>query len=211
MGQRLSLAPSVRNRAMKRVNGLGLNTSELRLVNSAIDGARSAQDIVDHGGIPARTVLLVLLTLTLFDCLEWTEATVDDESKYREKIETLAKEKELGNHFDALEVHWSAELPEIHESYERIMKKLQRGTPAFKAAPEACRQMEARIQIAYDELSNPHLRIRHQRQYSKNLDVKGMNDLMMGTIDSMEIRGERTRARKTRDKLEALNKNLGDN
>src|SRR5262249_11272833 len=107
-------------------------------------------------------------------------------------------EMESANHFDALAVHWSANHFEVNAAYEKLLKEISPESRKYKTAPKACDRMRARAEAAFAVIGEDASRIAYRKKTIGDVDGHMVNDLLTGTIDSLEQRGAVKEAAMTR-------------
>ena len=208
LGDRLERTPVVPEEVVRTLPALGLKRNEDRLVQYGFDGKRSAKIIAERGGMPPRSAYSLMVLLTVFNCVDWTEVEDDGGQSLVDKVKRIADEMERANHFEAVEVHWSAPISEIEQAYERVLERFRPGTNWFAITPEQCERITARAHEAWAVLSNPVTRQSHQQEVSGDVDVKGLTDMVSGRIDSLELRGDESEASKAKKDLDAIRRSL---
>ncbi len=192
LGDKLDLAPIPRPEARRQIPRLGLESREVRLVQTTIDGHDSAREITRHGGAGEHTTLMLFILLTAFGCVDWKPPVVRKGQSLAEQLEVQAHQMRKANHFDALSVHWSAQTEEIQQVYAKLQGQLAPGGRWMKAAPEACAVMAQRAREAYEVISDPAQRAKYRLEKYPNQDSDSLDDLLEKRISAlgMKVHGQ---------------------
>lgn len=209
LGERMHQAPVIHPEKVERLGRLGLLGGERRLAEFGLDGKRSSEELVHHGGLGRHTTLLLLIILSMFDYIQWTEPRAEQEESSEVAIKRRLGAMQSGNHFDVLGVHWSAKSAEILGAYSQLARELAADGALASRFPEECRQMRERVDAAYAVLRSETERVTYRRVVVPNIDHQAVSDLLHGTIDSLELRGETQQARAARSTMQELQKSRG--
>ncbi len=187
LGKRMKLAPKVRQ-DRSYVLELGLTEPEKRLVRLQMNGERSVEEVANRSGIGRQTTVQLLMLLGVFECVEWLEPKITEETSLANRLEDSAARMEKANYFDALDVHWSLDTDEIEAAYQKLRKKLQRGGLWDKTAPEACAKMRRIAEEAFALLSNPTRRAAYRNEVYPHIFYEAASQLVDGQIKSYQLR-----------------------
>jgi DnaJ-class molecular chaperone len=116
-----------------------------------------------------------------------------------EVLERLAGKKEVENHFDALDVHWSATDEDIAKAYRKLRDEYRPGGDADRLAPDAVARLRARADAAYASLRDPAERMMYRRAMYPKLDFEALDDLLQKRIGSLEMRQSSSELTQSRD------------
>jgi hypothetical protein len=189
LGQRLAMTARARSDREQVVASLALADHERRVLGVHFDGQRPLREILGSCGLGRRAVLQLVCVLALFDCLEWRAASdAAGTSAQAKAIEERLGRLAQGNHFEALEVHWSATGEEIAAAYRRMSEQLRQGGRWDSLAPAACARLRARVEEAFRTLSNDEARVRYRRQAYPDINFEAADALVEGRIRSLEMR-----------------------
>ncbi|MBI4705343.1 MAG: Hsp70 family protein [Deltaproteobacteria bacterium] len=192
---KLDLAPVVRQDRTKKVAQLGLDAREHRLVEFNLGGHESAAHIAAHGGAGKQTAYQLLIVLVLFDCIQWQPVVARRAKTLPEELEEMAVKLERANYFDVLAVHWSVRPREIDAQYEKLKRELAPGGKWDGAAPEACRRMRARIEVAYAVLRDSRRRVDYRNEVYPDMDFEALDDLLAKRASALEMKHHYDEAR----------------
>jgi len=187
LGKRLQMAPKVRQ-DRDYVLELGLTEPEKRLMRLQMNGERSAEQVANRCGIGRQTTVQLLMLLSVFDCVEWLEPQITEESSLANQLEEAASRMEKANYFEAIDVHWSLDTEEIEAAYQKLHRKLQHGGLWDRTAPEACARMRRLAEEAFAVLSNPTKRAAYRNQVYPNIFYQAASQLVDGQIKSYQLR-----------------------
>jgi hypothetical protein len=106
LGERMRLAPIVREERRALPRRMGLGARELRFLDGYLDGSRDTHYLAGHGGIGRASALQLLVLLELFEVIEWREvARTDDGPSAADEVEAQLARLESVNYFEVLGVH----------------------------------------------------------------------------------------------------------
>ncbi len=205
-GPRMDRAPKVWEEQMDRLSRLRLVGTEARFAESAMTGTRTARELVGHGGIGQRMALGLLLGLTALDFLEWREVAAAKVESPSEQLARQAKQLETSNHFEVLGIHWSAQTDEIQLAYQKIIQLYREGGPNHQANAEATRRIRQRIEDAYAILKNEADRMKYRKVINPNVDLDSVQDILHGTVESLELRGATREAEDAKARIADIKK-----
>ncbi len=139
LGDRLDRAPVPRPEATSMVPRLGLTSTETRIVTNGCDGHETGHTLL-HGGAGRHTTLILFFILSLYGLLDWAEPKQRATLTVAQQVQARASKMAAGNHFEALDVHWSANSVGLAEAY-----RLARGgsSPAVSGRPRRRRPAHA--------------------------------------------------------------------
>jgi hypothetical protein len=204
LAPRLERTPRLRLEAKDRIGRLKLTGGEVRLIESAMDGTRTGAELITRGGVGPQTVLLLFAILSAFDYLEWRVAAEVQKASLADEVNRRAAALHVQNHFDVLGVHWSAKTAELETAYDRVRSEFGPATRAFAAAPVACKSILERAETAFRALYDDRARIAYRRSVIPDLDLEAVTDLLTGTAESLEMRGAKDEAQKTRTTIQEI-------
>ena len=201
-GEQLDLAPQIRADRLALPKRLGVGRRELRFVDRYLDGSLSARTAAHEGGLGPSSALQLLALLDLYEVLDWDELvdTADNETK-RDGLAELAEKLTRSNHFEVLQVHWSATDRELEEGIHERLAEFSADSTNGQQAPEACTKIRARIEQAYEVLKDPPRRIAYRNLVYENVDFEAARDLAATRSAALSMRGDAIAAR--RDELAA--------
>ncbi len=197
LADRLDRAPIAAHASQQRLRHLGLSGAERRLIEHATDGAASVRSLAAHGGAGRHTTLALVVLLSLFDLVRFGPVTDHATEGLAVELDRRASRGALANHFDALEVHWSALEPEIVAAYRARCEAVAEGSPWRAANPTACDRMRARADAAWAVLGDPVTRAAH-RADAYPLDFFAVCDLAEKSAAVLDFRGAEGEARSQR-------------
>ena len=185
---RMQLAPILPKKRVRMLQRLGIDAREKRLIEFRMDGASSLRDVIMRGGAGKLTAYHVLLLLTAFECLEFKAVEAPQGQSLADQLAARAARMARSNHFDALGVHWSAQSDDIYVAYQRLCAKAQAGSPWYRAAPNACEQIRAQADAAYEVLRDPQLRMNYRRATFSDMDSAALDDLLDKQTKALAMR-----------------------
>ena len=104
-------------------------------------------------------------------------------------------------------IHWSATSNEIADAYHRLRGELHESQPVYLAAPEACKRMAARIELAWETLASPHRRDTYRRQTFPDINFQGVEDLLEKKHRALELKDRSAaQAREVQDRLQEISR-----
>jgi len=198
-GERLDLAAQVRPDRLAVPKRLGLGRRDLRFLDRYVDGAASARTAAHEGGLGPSTALQLLALLDLYDVLDWEEAAGGDTGSDRARGDDLAQvasKLDRANHFEVLQVHWSATDRELEERAKERLAEFGEDSAAARVAPEACAQLRSRIEKAYGVLKDPTDRVAYRNEVYGDIDFEAARDLAATRSAALSMRGDAIEARK---------------
>ncbi len=197
-GDRLDLAPQVRPDRLAVPRRLGLGRRDLRFLDRYVDGACSARSAAHEGGLGPSTALQLLALLDLYDVLDWGEATRDGSAVMTrgETLTQVADKLGRANHFEVLQVHWSAPERELEDRAKERLAEFAEDSAAGRAAPEACGRIRDRIEQAYELLKDPAGRVAYRNEVYGDIDFEAARDLAATRSAALAMRGDAIEARK---------------
>ena len=190
LGKRMQLAPKVRQ-DRSYVLELGLTEPEKRLVRLQMNGERSVEEVASRSGVGRQTTVQLLMLLGVFDCVQWLEPKITDETSLAKRLEDSATRMEKANYFDALDVHWSLDTDEIEAAYQKLRRKLQRGGLWDRTAPEACARMRRVAEEAFALLSDPARRAAYRNEVYPRIFYEAASQLVDGQIKAYQLRTDK--------------------
>ena len=186
LGARLDRAPVPRPEGAALLPRLGLTSTEMRIVTGGCDGYETGHTLL-HGGAGQHTTLGLFYILSLYGVIEWAEPKAKVALTLPQQVEARATKMAAGNHFEALDVHWSANTIEIDEAYRAALKRLEPGGAWASAAPEACARMRPLVEKAHELLADPAARIAYRRT-AYPLDYESLADLVDQRATALSMR-----------------------
>ena len=187
---------------------LGLLPTEYRLATRLLDGRMSGRDLVLRGGVGHHTTLWLLLLVTIFDFVSWEPLKVQQQKSLGGQLSEMASEMEKANHFDALGVHWSSPQSEIDSAYDKLVNELSPTGKWSQAAPEACREMRARVEAAYEVIRGATDRAIYRRKVY-DFDFSSLTDIAAQRVSALTLKGAEAEAeegRASKDELSTTSK-----
>ncbi len=196
-GERLDLAPQIRADRLALPKRLGLGRRELRFVDQYLDGSMSAKTAADSGGLGASSVLQLLALLDLYNVLDWdVVVAAEQDAAHPKGVATTAAKLKRANHFEVLQVHWSASERELETSFERRLAEFTADSLDGKQAPDVCAEIRSRIEQAYDVLRDPARRVAYRNEVYDSVDFEAARDLAATRSAALAMRGDAIEARK---------------
>ncbi|NRA35160.1 MAG: Hsp70 family protein [Polyangiaceae bacterium] len=176
LGDRRKQSPAIGMNKLSQLKRLGLDAGERRIVDFAIDGSSSVEQLTLG---PSRRASLILLTmLEGFGYLDWAAPETLASVELREKIALVVVTMESPNHFDALGVHSTAMPEDILAAHRSWNQRLKAGGTWRISSPDSCEIIQSRVDDAAAVLRDPTTHLSHLRQVFPQISAAALGALL---------------------------------
>lgn len=190
LAPRMADAPTIDEGRAAILPSLGLSSAEFRCLDAYFDRNSSTRDIIHRGGLGHSTALQMLHMLELFEIISWQSVIDRSADALLADVRKRAARAPKQNHFEALDLHWSASADDVDTAFDNVYRKYGPDSRLAKSAPEEASIIVSRAATAHDFLIDDVRRNRYRAEAYPDIDPEAIRTLMEQQSKALAMKGD---------------------
>ncbi len=201
LGPRLTLAPVLVAAQRDVVEGITTD-GERRVLEARLQGHQTGRDLLTSGPLHDHELEGMLLILDTFGAVAWVERTNRTNTSpfgIGSAVCARAAAAAQQNHYELLDLHWSATPTEIADACDALAAELLADGPVATAHPVEAAFLLGCVRTARRTLLDPARRVAYRRAMYPRLDAEAIGNLLAHSATALRVQGDDGQAEEIED------------